>query len=301
MSKIAYIIEFIASRNPVHAKKLRQNLTCLGELYDIRAEAFLGRYELLLSREGRDLDFAIECYLKMIADFTMETIRFRKTGQYSSRSFAEVNARVYANPAVMEYYMHGLLLSQFLFKHHYEMFCFFCGELGKRQACARHYLEVGGGHGMQLAEAARVLGEGTTLTAVDISRTSLELARQLTANDRILFVHSDIFKFIPERKFDFITIGEVIEHLEDPAALLRCAAGLLADDGRLFVTAPTNAPAIDHIHLFRNAGEIRQLILGAGFAIETEFFRYAEDMPAQQAEELKVTLLYGATLRKAAN
>ena len=114
MSKLNQIISYISARNPIHTRKLQKNLTRLGETYDRRVEEFLTRYEALLATEGQNLDFATDCYLKMLADITVESLRFRETGEYSSKSFAEVNARVYGNPAVMEYYMHGLLLSQFL-------------------------------------------------------------------------------------------------------------------------------------------------------------------------------------------
>ena len=298
MTKINYIINYISERNPIHTRKLNKTLTGLGDTYNRRAGQFLGKYELLLAEQGKNMDFAIDCYLKMLADVTMETMSFLRTGEYSSKSFEEVNRRVYGNPAVMEYYMHGLLLSQFLWKHHYEMFCFFTEELSKRKQSVKNYLEVGGGHGLQVAEATQILGPDAKFTVVDISPTSLDLARRLVNNDRVQFIHQNIFKYQPETKFDFITIGEVLEHMEDPGALLRCARNLLADDGTLFITTPANAAAIDHIFLFRNADEIRKLIRDANFSIASEFCRYAEEVTPEVAEKLKVTLHYGACLEK---
>lgn len=297
MSKLGYIINYISSRNPIHTKKLNKNLLQLGETYNRRAEDFLTRYERVLAEEGRNLDYAIDCYLKMIADITMESLRFRETGVYSSKSFAEVNRRVYGNPKVMEYYMHALLLSQFLWKHHYEMFCFFTEELAKHKHSVKTYLEIGGGHGLQVAEATKILSADSTFTVVDISSTSLNIARRLVDNHRVNFILSDIFNYHPDKKFDFITMGEVLEHMENPGALLRCVANLLADDGSLFITTPANAPTIDHIYLFRNADDIRQLIKDSGFAIATEFFRFAEDVAKEAAERYQITLHYGASLK----
>ena len=298
MSKIGYIIDFIANRNPIHTKKLKKNLGGLGEAYDRRAEEFLTRYEVMLTKEGKTLDFAIDCYLRMLADFTIETMRFRETGEYGSKSFAEVEARVYSQPDVMEYYMHGLLLSQFLWKHHYEMLGFFSEELAKRKDAIKNYLEIGGGHGLQVTEAIKLIGQDATFTVVDISSTSLELARRLVANPGVNYILCDVFKYQPEKQFDFITIGEVLEHLEDPQALLRHAARLLTDTGTLFITTPANAPAIDHIYLFHNADDIRNLINDSGFTIVSEFVRYAEDVSREVAEKHKVALHYGATLKK---
>lgn len=298
MSKINYIINYIAERNPIHTRKLNKTLTGLGGTYHQRAESFLSKYELLLAEQGKNLDFAIDCYLKMLADITMESMNFLRTGEYSSKSFEEVNQRVYSNPAVMEYYMHALLLSQFLWRHHYEMFEFFTAELAKHKGAAKNYLEIGGGHGLQVAEATQILGEDASFTVVDISDTSLNLARRMVSNSCVTFVHEDIFKYFPERKFDFITMGEVLEHMENPEALLRCVGKLLADDGTLFITTPANAATIDHIYLFRNAEEIRKLIHDSGFTISSEFYRYAEDVTPEVAEKFKVTLHYGACLKK---
>lgn len=298
MSTLLHIIDYIGTRHAIHHKKLRKNLPALGAEYEQRAAEFFERYQKLLDEDGRTIDYATDCYLRMLADLTSEAKLFMETGEYSSKSFAEVNARVYGDPAVMEYYMHGLLLSQFLWKHHYQMFCFFVEELGKRRHSIRQYLEIGGGHGFQVAEAARMLGDSASVTVVDISATSLNLARRLVQNDRVQYVHSDIFEYHPPTKFDFITIGEVLEHLENPGALLVRAGELLAENGRVFITTPANAPTIDHIYLFRNAAEIRDLIERSGFEIEAEFQRYAEDVTPEVAERFKISLLYGATLRR---
>lgn len=298
MSKINYIIDYISEKNPIHTRKLKKNLTRLGETYSRRADQFLSKYELLLTREGKNLDYAIECYLKMLADITAETIRFQQTGEYTSKSFEEVNQRVYGRAEVMEYYMHALLLSQFLWKHHYEMFCFFTEELSKRRETARNYLEIGSGHGLYVAEAIQILATDAKFAVVDISSTSLDITRRLIDNKRVDFILSDIFRYRPEAKFDFITMGEVLEHLENPGQLLHCVSNLLTDDGTLFITTPANAPTIDHIYLFRNEDEIRKLITDSNFTVTKELCRYAEDVDKETAERFKITLLYGAFLKK---
>ncbi len=298
MSKISYITDYIARRHAIHTKKLRKNLPGLGEVFEQRAEEFLTRYEGLLAGEGRTLDFAIDCYLKMLADVAAEGVRFQESGKYSSTSFREVNERVYGNPEVMAYYMHGLLMSQFLWKHHYEMFCFFIEELTKRAATVKNYLEIGGGHGLQVSQATKILGPDAKFTVVDISPISLGIAQRLVANEKVHFILQDVFQYHPEKKFDFITMGEVLEHVEDPVALLKALFSLLADDGTLFITTPTNAPAIDHLYLFRNADEIRAVLAAAGFKITAEFQRYAEDVSPEVAEKYQISLLYGACLEK---
>src|ERR1700733_10479163 len=123
------ICEQIASLNPIHGKRLKKNLPSFDERYHRLAEAFFERYAAILHREKKSLEYAIGCYLQMVADVNVETVEFQHTGKYSSSSFEEVNRRVYARPETMEYHMHGLILSQFLWKHHYLMFDYFITNL----------------------------------------------------------------------------------------------------------------------------------------------------------------------------
>lgn len=295
---IELIVEKIGEQNPLHVKKLRRNLKKADGEYLSRANRFLAIYDKLLQAQGKSIDFGIDCYLRMITDMNHETIRFREFNEYSSKSFDEVNVRVYANPGIMEYYMHGLLLSQFLWKYHYDTLLYFNQLLNERRDRIKNYLEIGGGHGLYVSEAAAVLGKDATFTVVDISQSSLDLARQMTEGVDVNFVHSDIFKYHPEVRFDFITMGEVLEHVEDPVALLKATAGLLSEGGSLFITTPTNAPTIDHIYLFRNVAEIRTLIEQSGLQIESELSLCSEDLPLEQAEEMGISILYCACLMK---
>jgi 2-polyprenyl-3-methyl-5-hydroxy-6-metoxy-1,4-benzoquinol methylase len=89
-------------------------------------------------------------------------------------------------------------------------------------------------------------------------------------------------------------MGEVLEHLEDPVALLRRVRELLADGGYAYITTPVNAPMIDHIYLFRDAEEIRELLRSCGFTIEKEATQYAKEMPEKRAKALRLPQMYAA-------
>lgn len=296
--KLDYIIEQIAVLNPLHGKRLKKNRKRADEAYCSRAQAFLLRYEELLKDEDRGIDYAIGCYLQMIADVTYESMQFKTTGEYTSTSFAEVNKRVYANPGVMEYYMHGLLLSQFLWPHHYDILLYFSSLVSKYKSGIGRYLEVGGGHGLYISEALSIVGDQAAFQMVDISRSSLDMAKRMVASEQVSYLHSDIFEFFPPVKYDFITMGEVMEHVENPLKLLAKLHSLLADDGRVLVTTPTNAPAIDHIYLFRNADEIRDVISQAGFRVCEERCIWSEDLPVEIMEQMKISMMYVGLLMK---
>jgi 2-polyprenyl-3-methyl-5-hydroxy-6-metoxy-1,4-benzoquinol methylase len=295
---INYICQRIEVLSPMHCKKLKKNMRFFDSRYNELADTFFGKYVQILAAENKTLDYSIDCYLQMIADVNTEALEFLRTGKYTSSTFDEVNSRVYARPETMEYYMHGLLLSQFLWKHHYEMFDYFTSTLPRYADHIKSYLEAGVGHGFYLSRALEILGDNATLTAVDISETSIELAKRFINDSRITYNLKNVFDFNNGEKYDFITLGEVLEHVEDPLGLLVKLNTLLSGDGVLFFTTPTNAPAIDHIYLFNNVEEIRDIVRSADFKIASEMSFLSEDVSAEKAEKYKVAVLYGAFLKK---
>jgi 2-polyprenyl-3-methyl-5-hydroxy-6-metoxy-1,4-benzoquinol methylase len=293
-----YIGEKIETLSPIHSKKIKKNSAFYDDRYYELADAFFKKYIKILENDNKTLDYAIDCYLKMVADINSETVEFFRSGKYTSSTFEEVNNRVYGRPETMEYYMHGLIMSQFLWKHHYQIFDYFINTLPHYAHKTKSYLEIGAGHGLYLSKALEILDNKTTFTVVDISKTSIELAKRFTDDDRVTFNLKDIFDFNDNEKYDFITLGEVLEHVEDPLKLLLKLNDLLTEDGVLYLTTPTNAPTIDHIYLFNNVQEIRDLIKLSGFEILSEMPFLAEDVSAEKAEKFKVTILYGAFLKK---
>ncbi len=293
-----YIVERVCLLNKIHGKKILYNQQNFDKAYFIRANTFLTRYNLLLQHQGKTIDYAIDCYLQMIADINYETVQFIRTGAYTSKTFDEVNARVYNNPEVMQYYVHGILLSQFLWAHHYNILLFFNSVIKENSTNIHSYLEVGGGHGLYASEAINSIGEKANYHLVDISQSSIDIAKMMIANNKVHYVLSDIFDYNPTTKYDFITMGEVLEHVEQPIHLLKKLFSLLNDDGKVFITVPTNGPTIDHIYLFRNAEEIREVIAASGFKIEKEFSIYSENVSAELAEKYKVSMMYAGVLTK---
>jgi 2-polyprenyl-3-methyl-5-hydroxy-6-metoxy-1,4-benzoquinol methylase len=297
--KLDYIINQIGVKNPMHYKKLKKDFSKCDNNFFSRANYFLEKYNILLENSNQNLDYAIDCYLKLVADVKIETDKFIISGKYSSKSFEEVNKRVYENPEIMEYYMHGLLLAQFLWHQNYKMFLFFIDLLNSKSNTTNSYLEIGGGHGLYILEAIDILEKkDVQYDFVDISSSSIDLARKMINNNVVNYIHCDIFKFNPKVKYDFITMGEVLEHVEDPAKLLKKLHSLLSQNGRIFITTPANAPMIDHIYLFKNVDEIRKIITNSEFNIVSELYAYAEDVSDDVAERFKIPLRYAGCLSK---
>jgi len=73
-------------------------------------------------------------------------------------------------------------------------------------------------------------------------------------------MHSDIL-------FDIIVSGEVLEHIENPGKFLRKLTTMANDNALIYITTVINAPAIDHISLFKNPDELRVLFDNNGLRI----------------------------------
>lgn len=294
--KLQYIVEDISAKNPIHGKRLRKALDGLHDEFYDNAEAFFVNYEKFATSEGKDLTFGIDSYLRMLSDMMNEYLNFARTGEYTCKSFDDAYEKVYNNPDVMEYYMHGLLMSQYLWKHHHSMVNFF--KDGLKSYNPKRYLEIGGGHGLYLSKAIEQFGDSPYYEMVDISKSSLEMAKSFVPHKNITYKLQNIYDYNLDSLFDFITMGEVLEHVEDPVSLLTALGKLLTDDGTVFITTPTNAPAIDHIYLFRNAKEIEDVIEKSGFRVIEKLGVYSEDVSDEEGEKRNIAMLYGAFLKK---
>lgn len=65
-----------------------------------------------------------------------------------------------------------------------------------------------------------------------------EVSARIGPNDRVTYECALFEKYVPSEKFDSVMIVHVLEHLEDPVALLRRAREWLTPGGRIFAAVP---------------------------------------------------------------
>jgi 2-polyprenyl-3-methyl-5-hydroxy-6-metoxy-1,4-benzoquinol methylase len=303
MRLLPYVLNRLNELDPRYGEEVQAFAGSMDAVYHENAEAFFARYASFMERTGRSIDFGLTCFMELRGSMEEERLHFFRTGEYSSKSFAEVNERVYNNPETMQYHMHGLVLAQFLWPDQYCRFSFFRDGLPRYREGIGRYLEVGSGHGLYLIEAMRALRPATQFDAVDISPSSMELVQGMVGDTAPLhslrFRLMDIFDLPETEPYNFITMGEVLEHIEQPLSLLRRLHQLLSPEGHAYITTPANAPTRDHIYLFNNAAEIREMFASAGFVVENEVTYYPAGMDPKKAERLKLPLMFGAFLKKA--
>jgi 2-polyprenyl-3-methyl-5-hydroxy-6-metoxy-1,4-benzoquinol methylase len=288
----------IKSRNPAHAQKLKDNTSYLDGVYMERANEFYGEYHRFLSENGATLDFGVDCYLKMIEDMAIERAEFLRQGRYTSTTFDEVDKCYYSKPEVMCYHMHGLVLAQFLWFDQYERFAFFADGIKMYGYNSKSYLEIGGGHGLYCFQALKALPKSSTFEFIDTSANSLMLGKGIINSKRVNFLQKNVLEYECNTTFDFVTMGEVLEHVEEPIQLLNKLRELIGSSGTAFISTPVNAPMIDHIYLFNNVHEIRDMILDAGLEIIGEKIVISAHVNQRYAEKFKVPVMFAALIQQ---
>jgi SAM-dependent methyltransferase len=301
--RFSHIVAMVTGRSGLQKKKILQDLAARDAEFFAEAEEFAVSYGGYLESQRIPLEYAVEAYLEMCRNMMKCQIEFMKTGCYTVSGHDQAFDAVYGNEERMKSYMIGLAISQFLWRTHYEMFCCLRGAVKRYCPAAGSYLEIGPGHGLFLKEAVAALPGSAEVVAVDISPVSMGITRSIMAHffpeaTRIEYRTGDMLLIDATGHYDFITMGEVLEHVNYPDKLLQKLHALLNADGRAFVSTCVNAPAIDHVYHFRTVDEIRSLIAACGLEIEEERVLPVENLPMADIVERKITINYCAILKR---
>jgi len=293
--ELTQIIDLITRENPLQKKRIESFLATRNPEYWDFAEGLSRTLNHSFMTDDTARTEAARAYNKMCMDFLCEQIRFKKTGKYRIEDSGVAEISVYRDLNVMRYYMLGLLVSYMFWPNHYELFRFFLKHLPP--SGISRYLEIGVGHGLfsstLLSRYSDVKG-----MAVDISETSIRIATETLRTfqadlDRLTFVRGDYLTAdIPARNFDFIIMGEVLEHVNDARAFMDRTKALLAPGGTVYISTCANCPALDHVYHFHSTDEIRDLLTNAGFRIIEDLALAAENIPEDKWEEELVTVNY---------
>jgi len=290
-------VDLIIQKNPLQKKAIKLFLQSQDEEFWIRSDEYCSNMFVLLEREDITLEYVADSYLKMCKDMLKEQVKFKKTGKYSCSTIEEANRKVYYSENEMKPYMYGLGLSQFLWPNHYAMYSYFINIVRKINNI-EFYLEIGPGHGLFLVEALKHF-ENASFSAVDISPISIDITKkvidQFVPCVKCDFLHKDVREF-SGNQYDMIVMCEVLEHLEDPNEILQKIRELLSPGGTAFITTCANAPAIDHVYLYRSVEHIRSEIRNSGFGIISEIVLPVGNIHEDEWEQQKVEINYAALL-----
>lgn len=296
-------LEAVFQRIPSQRQSIRKAWNCQPDM-PLELERFLDAYKPVFQFFSLDAHGLADIYCEMVGEMLHARLEFLRSGTYGKGSAAKIDQELYQNPAWMMKQLLGLALSHFTWRHHYQLLKFYREISG----CIEHKeynLEIGSGHGLYTqALLANNVG-WASFDILDISPTALQLTRQVLESivpaekmQNVSFCQNDVIHWESNKKYDFITMGEVLEHVEAPEVLLRALKKRLSKDGKVFITTCANSPSPDHVYHFQRIQEIRELIYEAGFSIVRELVAPSVDKPLAYMEENKLDVSYAAVLEE---
>jgi 2-polyprenyl-3-methyl-5-hydroxy-6-metoxy-1,4-benzoquinol methylase len=250
-------------------------------------------------QSGADISYIAGCYITIVEDTLQEQIHFMKHREYRHKSYAEVAGHVYNNDDYMNRYMYGLAVTSFFWPNHLDIVRFFRKTLPKDKSGT--YLEIGPGHGFYLINAMRS-GLFSDFLGIDISNVSIRQTQRIVGHfkpdlkNHFKLEKKDFLdvKDLKENSFDAIVMGEVLEHVEQPEKFIERIRALAKNDTYIFITTCINAPAVDHIYLWRSTGDLEGMIEGCGMTIK-EALRLpyrGKTLEEAESENLAVNVAY---------
>ena len=272
---LAQMLEIIEELNPLHAKKIRKNSRLFNDEYDAIFAPMLEKFMRVLNDRSYDLRNAVECYLRMIVEITLEQINFIRNESYSNASYSEVEKRVFTDKDKFNSFTLALFISELLWPQHFLVYFRFIHLFELYGGKTERFVDIGGSHGQYINYVFnRSLIEKPFL----LFSNPLSLAMVnwfVSPSDYEMMDEKSIYENMKE--YDWVTMGETLEHTENPSKYIEIALRLLKKEGYLFVTAPINAPAIDHVFCFRSKGEVLSMFRDKGLTLVDEIQVFAEE------------------------
>jgi len=300
------IIKEVINKSSSQKKKILRFINTVDSQYFIRAEIFATRFLKYLEVQKLDFKYAINAYLKLCTDMMTSQKYFLKNKKYPVDNERLAYRNVYGNIQEMKSYMIGLAISQFLWPTHYAMYSFFIKKIENENYKIKNYLEVGPGHGLFLLQALEKLGDNTQFEIVDISNTSIQITQSIVnkiinKKKKINYKLKNILNIKSSKKFDFVTMGEVLEHVTKPKKLLIKLRNLVNKNGSIYISTCVDCPSIDHVYHFKSVNEIENMIKQSGFRIIDKLVLPVEEKPMKEIIKNKITINYCAHIKKKTN
>jgi SAM-dependent methyltransferase len=298
---LSRVIDCVGAKSAFQRKAVARFLNGMDARYFDFAESFVLRL-MDVAKRDQTHEYLATLYLNYTKSIKVEEMFFAKERRYRASNFPDVYGRVYGRDDYMLEYVIGLGMTQIFWPNHWAIVRFFLDHFLPRVGHAKTGAEVGCGHGLFQAELLRGAPDLRT-TLLDISPTSLDVTVRMIAASgldpaRTTARQCDVQQEIPldESSLDVLLLGEIIEHLDQGDRVMESVRKKLRTDGLCFFTTAANAPAEDHILLFRSVGEIRQFLGRAGWLVVEEQVGTLGDMTAEEAERGGHNVNYAAVL-----
>jgi SAM-dependent methyltransferase len=271
----ADFLRLFEERKPVFAKEVRRTSEAHPDLF-VEFAAPMLRWARAALGEGF-AEQLIEGYCTFVVDVNRSQSHYERTGHYRYSNYREVHDATYGSAEFMRLYHWGVFTTTFAWQHHLALCEFFRDAFVRRLQASGGpgaLVDLGCGSGVWHFLALESLPTWSA-AGVDISETSVtatrRMAREVMPNRATTYQRADAITWEPERGFDAGISCFLLEHLEDPAGLLRNLCRCLKPGGLAFVTCALTAAEIDHIFEFRRESEPVSMAEEAGFRVVETF------------------------------
>ena len=277
---------------------LTEDFPYFAKVIDKRRSEFGGFWETAFEEELQQffggelarLKKAIRGYGKFALDGMKLQKKFDKDRAYIPQRYADVAEAVYLDRDYMfDLYLPGILLSQYLWPHHFRQREYFRNTFVPKVSTSgsKLFFDIGVGTGFYSKELLRfmpsILGHGFDISPHSLEHTELIISKW-GFSERYKSFNRNVIVDPPQESADCLINVEVLEHLEDPAGFLKGLYRILRPGGVGFISAAITAPNADHIYLYNNIGELCAQVEEAGFIIEDSVeFRGYEPKPGDTA------------------
>lgn len=298
---LSKITDKITEGNPLQKKKIINQL----KKYDNKTLSDLEKIALDIIIVSKKNKFTIKNISKFYNDLCIETMQeqlyLKKFNTYRSIKEKKSNLKLYNSNFKMKKYILALMLTQIYWNSHVKIFKWYKKKI--KNLNLNYFLEIGSGHGLLSKELIKK--KNLKGVICDISQQSLNFTKKILGNfvksNKIEFKKIDFFNLKPNKKFDFVVMGEVIEHVDNPIKFLKKVKTIITKDGKIFISTCANCAQVDHIYHFKSIEQIRNLIKKTKLKIMSELISPSEKIKKDKWKKEKISINYCAILENEKN
>ena len=262
-----------------------------GQTYLDDAEFIIGKLTEFAARHGHSLEDVLSLYRRFTDQVVEEYRLYAQTGKYRYET-GESPGPVFAEGHFDLCYLYVLTLSTALNQSRYEVYLHYREMVRKYLAHGDLSLEIGGGNCLD----AMFASDYGRVEVYELNKESL-LWQEIAGLRGKINLKIETYDFAEIRRYDFVSMLEVLEHVTDPGTYLRGVHRVLKDDGRAYLTFAIRMPQFDHVYHFRSIEECQQLLSETGFSVVDDYCTISSYRPFSEAErwELAADPRYAVT------
>lgn len=249
-----------------------------GETYTKDAAFIIASLEKFAASNNHTLPQVIRLYADFIKQVLEDYRLFAQTGRYLYTSEGEIE-HIVSDERFQLDYLYILTLSTLLNRSRYEVYLHFRNMVSRHLREGSLCLDIGGGNcldSMCLSNYGRV-------DVFERNKSSLSWQEILGIGNKV-DLRIEYYTFNDHKKYDFVSMIELLEHVSAPAQYLSGAHKVLKDGGCAYFTFAIRMPQFDHLYQFNSVEECRELLHNNGFKIVEDFCTINTHQPFKEEE-----------------